>query len=329
LINDPFSDPGLFLPFRFEKRALLFDAGDLGNLSSGDRIKVSHVFVTHTHVDHFIGLDSLLRLFLGRDKVLHVFGPPDFFRNMEGKFSAYTWNLVHEYATDFQVVVHEVHRDRILTRTYSCRERFQPTSETTSETFFGTLLEEPSFRVEGVLLDHRTPCLGLAFAEKFYVNIVKEELAGMGLPVGPWLNRFKDALYREKDPHENFQVTWKGEDGETVEKKFQLGYLADRISKVSPGQRITYITDAAATPENREKIVHLAANSDILFIEAAFLDCDREVAQEKHHLTAREAGMLAREAGVKRLEVFHFSPRYQGAPWEMEREAREAFEESR
>ena len=52
LINDPFSDPGLFVPFLFEKRALMFDLGDLHALSPRDLLKVTHVFVTHSHMDH-------------------------------------------------------------------------------------------------------------------------------------------------------------------------------------------------------------------------------------------------------------------------------------
>ena len=52
----------------------MFDIGELHTLSSRDLLKVTHLFVTHTHMDHFIGFDNLIRIFLGREKELHLFG---------------------------------------------------------------------------------------------------------------------------------------------------------------------------------------------------------------------------------------------------------------
>ena len=82
LINDPFGDPGLVVNFLLQKRALLFDLGDLSMLSNGTLLKVSHVFVSHTHIDHFIGFDRLLRTLFGHEKTLTIFGP----KNIEFKF---------------------------------------------------------------------------------------------------------------------------------------------------------------------------------------------------------------------------------------------------
>ncbi|HXE97212.1 MAG TPA: MBL fold metallo-hydrolase, partial [Dongiaceae bacterium] len=65
-------------------------------------------------------------------------------------------------------------------------------------------------------------------------------------------------------------------------------------------------------PANAARIVALARDADYLFIEATFLEEDRERIGERYHLTARQAGLLAREAGVARAIPFHFSPRYQG-----------------
>jgi ribonuclease Z len=325
LIHDPFSDPGLWIPFLYERRALLFDLGDLSPLSPRDLLKVSHVFVTHTHMDHFVGFDALLRIFLGREKAIHVYGPPDFFDRVQGKLAGYTWNLVDEYQNDFKLVVSEVGPEVVRTRTYGCRERFQPIGATEKRGFTGRLLEEPAFHVEAALLDHRVPCLGLSLVEHFYVNIDKEGLKALGLPVGPWLTRFKKAVYSRQDPDTPFTVTWEREGRVTREKDVLFGDLVGKIAKISPGRKFTYVTDIIGSRENSRKVLELAGDTDHLFIEAPFLDRDQETARKKYHLTAREAGALAKRAGAKRFTLFHFSPRYRGLSQEIEREAMAAF----
>jgi len=303
----------------------MFDLGDLRSLASRDLLKVEHIFVTHSHIDHFIGFDSLLRIFLGREKELHIFGPPGFFRHVEGKLAGYTWNLVNEYENDFRLRVTELHPDKMLSRLYLCRNRFRPEQGEQEEPFSGVLLKEPSFQVEATLLDHRIPCLGLSLVENFYVNIMKEGLKRLDLDVGPWINRFKQALYAKEDMEEKFVVT-REEQGEVImERQFILGDLVKEIALISPGQKIAYITDVIGSAENVEKILCLIKEADHLFIEAAFLACDRETARKKYHLTAREAGELAREAGVKKLTLFHFSPRYGHRAEEIEEEAMKAF----
>jgi ribonuclease Z len=45
----------------------------------------------------------------------------------------------------------------------------------------------------------------------------------------------------------------------------------------------------------------------------------------RYHLTAAEAGTIARRSKVHRLKVFHFSPRYQGRGDLLRHEAEAAF----
>ena len=91
----------------------------------------------------------------------------------------------------------------------------------------------------------------------------------------------------------------------------RLGNLRDLLT-VTPGQKIAYVTDVADTPANRAAIVELAQKADILFIEGAFAGRDAELARQRAHLTTTAAGQIAREANVRRVEPFHFSPRYAG-----------------
>jgi ribonuclease Z len=68
----------------------------------------------------------------------------------------------------------------------------------------------------------------------------------------------------------------------------------------------------ADTPDNRRAIVGLVGGADLLFIEAPFAAADESLAADHAHLTTTAAGSIAREAGVRRVEPFHFSPRYEG-----------------
>ncbi|MGD9159712.1 MAG: MBL fold metallo-hydrolase [Desulfobacteraceae bacterium] len=325
LINDPFSDPGVYIPFLYEKRAIMFDLGEINLLAPKDLLKISHVFVTHAHMDHFIGFDRLLRIFLGREKELHLFGPAGFFEHVEGKLKGYTWNLVEEYEYDLVLKVSEVHSNELYTREYLCKEGFRHGDTVTSDIISGVLYQNPGFLVRGVLLDHRIPCIGLSLEEEFSVNIIREELKRLNLEAGPWLTGFKRELYTKKTEDTDFFVT-REEKGEVLEKRrFSLKDLAEKIARITPGQKITYITDVIGSRENKQKIIDLAGNSDHLFIEAAFMEQDASTAREKYHLTAAEAGRLAREAGVKKLTLFHFSPRYSHMKEELINEAMEAF----
>jgi len=95
--------------------------------------------------------------------------------------------------------------------------------------------------------------------------------------------------------------------------------------KQTPGLRIAYVTDAVHSRENCTRILDMADQADLLFIETTFLDNDAETAAQKYHLTAGQAGALARQARVKRIVPFHFSPKYKSDPHVLAEEAMMAF----
>jgi ribonuclease Z len=97
------------------------------------------------------------------------------------------------------------------------------------------------------------------------------------------------------------------------------------VLTVTPGQKIGYVTDVADTADNRMAIVGLVRGADLLFIESAFAKADAALASERAHLTTEAAGQIAREAGVRRVEPFHFSPRYAGQDARMQNEVMTAF----
>jgi ribonuclease Z len=131
-------------------------------------------------------------------------------------------------------------------------------------------------------------------------------LAEMDLAPGPWLNEAKRAVRLGLPNDKAIQLP----DGGCI----RLGDLKDRALRVAPGQAVAYVTDAAPHADNRAKILRLADRADQLFIEAVFLECDRPLAVASYHLTAWEAGALAREAGVRHVTPFHHSARYLSEP---------------
>jgi ribonuclease Z len=328
LVNDPFGDPGVYVDFLFERRALLFDLGDLSPLSARQLLRVTHAFVSHAHMDHFAGFDALLRILLGRDKILHLFGPPGFIDRVEHKLAAYTWNLVANYESDLVVRATEASPDGTLeSAELRSRTGFRrmPTASPTLPP--GFLLDEEAFQIRFTFLDHQIPCLAFALEEKFHVNVWKSGLEELGLPTGPWLRDLKSSVARNEPDETRVAVRWR-EDGALQERTVSLGELKEKVLRVVPGQKIAYVTDAGFTSANAEAIVDLARGADSLFIETAFTHEEELRAAEKYHLTARQAGRLARKAGVRRLIPFHFSPKHTEEADRLVREAMEAFGDS-
>lgn len=318
LVNEPFADPGLLIDFRFGRRALLFDLGDLTPLSPRQLLRVSHAFVSHAHMDHFAGFDRLLRVCLNRTMPLHVAGPDGFIDRVEHKLRAYTMNLLGEHSPDFVITAAEFEGDGVTRACeFRARDAFERREMEPLRLPPGTLLDEQAFRVASTVLDHGTACLAFAFEEKLRVNVWSEGLKQLKLPVGPWLNEAKQ-LVRQSAADDTEVVV----DGE---RSIALGVLRQNALRTGRGQKIAYAVDAAWHDRNVSRIVALARGADQFFIEAAFLDADAEIAAQRQHLTARQAGEIARRAGAARLIPFHFSARYRDEEAKIRDEAERAF----
>lgn len=319
LINDPSADPGVYVKFKYRNEAIIFDLGEIYTLAPRQILRVRHIFISHTHMDHFIGFDHLLRICLGRNMHLSLFGPPGFTKNVEGKLAAYTWNLVHNYTNDFVIRVVEVHETDRMETLYSCRDGFRA-EDTVTRKLEDPLVDEKRFTVRVSFLDHKVPSLAFAMKEKRQINIMKNALDEMGLAPGSWLVRLKDDIL--EGTGDDSPIAARMKDGRT--RIIPLGELRQLV-RSTPGQKVSYIADAVYNSDNARKIVELAEGSNILFIEAPFLEEDADIAAAKYHLTARQAGHLAREAGAKEIRIFHLSPKYKGREHLLMDEAMGAF----
>ncbi len=318
LVNGRSGDPALFIELLHRREALLFDLGDLHPLSVRDLLRVTHAFVSHMHMDHLIGFDALLRTLVGRDRTVRLFGPAGLADRIEAKLGGYQWDLVDGYADDLLFDVTELHSPgEALAARFRMKRRFAREHLPMLPVEDGLILTAPGFTVRAAVLEHHGPCLGYALAEPVHVNIWGNRLAERGFAPGPWLQGLKAAV-RDGLPDDTPVPL---PDGRTA----MLSTLRDLVS-VEPGQKLAYVTDVADTPANRAAIVDLARGADLLFIEGCFAVADAERARARAHLTTAAAGEIARAAGVRRVESFHFSPRYEGMEEALVAEVMAAFE---
>ncbi len=138
-------------------------------------------------------------------------------------------------------------------------------------------------------VDHRgASAVGWALVEHTRLGRFDPERArALGIPEGPLWGRI----------HKGEAVTLP--DGRVVPP-------AELVGPSRPGRRVVVTGDTrpcAAT-------VEVAVGADLLVHESTFGDEEAPRALETGHSTAREAGEVARLAGVRRLALTHFSARY-------------------
>lgn len=169
----------------------------------------------------------------------------------------------------------------------------------------GVILDDPGLSVSAAVLDHRVTSFGFAVQEKPRPGTFDVAKArALGVPEGPMFGRLQHG-----EPVEL-------EDGRIVEPAAVVG--AER-----PGRRLVICGDTRPA----DATVDLARGSDLLVHESTYGDDLASEAERRGHSTAREAAIVARAAGARRLLLTHFSPRYTD-PDELVSQAREVFPEA-
>jgi ribonuclease Z len=157
----------------------------------------------------------------------------------------------------------------------------------------GVLATTPAYTLEARRLSHPVESFGYRLVEPDGRRMLPERLAEHGI---------------------------KGADVGVLQREGSLrGVTLDAVSEVRRGQRFAFVMDTRLC----EGVDALAEDCDLLVIESTFLDGDHQLAKDHGHLTAGQAGRVAKEAGVRHLVLTHFSQRYSD-PDEFEREARAA-----
>jgi ribonuclease Z len=162
----------------------------------------------------------------------------------------------------------------------------------------GLVEDDGRFRIEAAFLDHGVENVGWRVTEPDTVKFHKEQLKALGIG-GPLVKQ----LEREG------RIEWEGR-----------WILRDEVSHVRPGDSFAYIVDTRPCAGARA----LAKGVKLLLCESTYLDEERELAAEYKHMTAKQAALLAKEAGVDTLILTHFSARYRD-PEVLAAEARSFF----
>ncbi len=319
IVGGLLGDPAVYAFFPRTGAAALFDLGDvIGTLPTRDLLRVRLALISHTHIDHFIGFDRLLRVNIPHGRLIELCGPPGLAANVYGKLSGYTWNLVDPGQIRFRV--REVAADGTLQSYMLVNDhRFVPQPEPSAVAdpspipVANTLAAAPpaspiatfaafddGTRIDAVALDHGIPSIAYAcqLGERHHVR--PDALAAMGLTPGAWIRDLQLALA----------------DGAGL-TRFSFGtqsYTAAELQRLlittTRPRPLGYLTDAGFTPGNLARARRLFQSTDLLICETNYRDIDYRKARERLHLTTKQAALIAAAAGVKQLQIFHVSALY-------------------
>jgi ribonuclease Z len=148
----------------------------------------------------------------------------------------------------------------------------------------GVIHHDDLMTIRAVELSHRVDAVGYRVEEPDGRHMIVERLEAMGIR-GPAIGNLQQ--------HGSID-----HDGRTVN--------LEEVSEHRRGQVFAFVMDTRWCPG----ALQLADGADLLVCESTFLDVDADMAEEYGHLTARQAGRLAHEAGARRLVLTHFSRRY-------------------
>jgi ribonuclease Z len=150
-----------------------------------------------------------------------------------------------------------------------------------------TLVDHEDFSITTVPLKHRIPCTGFVLREKGAIRKINVDACiENGVPVS-----FYESLKLGLD-----YISDSGREIENEILTFDIPSL----------RSFAYISDTIFDPG----IVPYIQGVSLLYHESTFMHDRLARAEETFHTTAKQAGMIAAEAGVEQLMLGHYSARY-------------------
>ncbi len=161
--------------------------------------------------------------------------------------------------------------------------------------------EDRSLTVETLPLEHRMPCCGYLFREKQPLPYIRRDMIDFyQVPVSQ-INNIKAG------------ADWITPEGELVPN-------SRLVTPADIPRSYAYCSDTRYIPSLHERLLGV----DTLFHESTYGEDNLLRAEKYYHSTARQAAMVARDAGVSKLLLGHYSSRYEDENVLLQ-EAREVF----
>ena len=288
-------DISLLMQVRNQPDSYLVDCGALQGFSIRQLQRVRAVFISHTHVDHWIDFDTLLRHQVQYPKEVTICGPAGITDRVHAKLQAYNWNLL-----DHNAVTYRVHEIEDCERVHISRlapPRYVPKFETILEN--GVPYRDESVQVTCTLLDHQIPSVAYCFTTPERIQLRLEDSPYAS---GPWAGELK-AAFEADEPQRPLDI-----DG-TTQPAGSLFHLLQRL----PGTKVGVVLDHAITEANHQAIQSLFRDADAVYIESYFLEKDRDMALRKAHSTAVASARALSGIGIRQAYPIHHSRKYSEA----------------
>jgi ribonuclease Z len=301
-------DPLLLVRMRPLGRNLLFDCGQLHHLAKRTLTAIEAVFVSHTHMDHWMGIDTLTRHLYVAPRTVDLFGPAGIAAKLEHKLAGYDWNLSEEDWGSYRV--HEIHPQQIVSHLLCGPQGYRRSLLGSRPRTDRVIFENHLLKVRAEVCDHLVDSLIFRVDERPAFVIHEELMRQRRLLKGRWLKQLKRRFCLREDLDLPLTALRQGESGPEETEIEDVRELCRAIGRNQRPPSIGYISDLGFTPANLERITGLLQGVTLLLCEATFLQDGRQRARNSRHLCSDDVNQLLAVLQPDFFLAMHLSKSY-------------------